>query len=846
MEKRIWKILLVEDDEDDFVLARDYLLEAKGRQFELKWVATIEAALEHLENKDIILVDYDLGVRNGLELIRDAVARGCKAPIILLSGRGSYEVDVEAMQAGATDYLSKNELTPAILERSIRYSIERKRIEEALLESQQELEKRVRERTEELWKANQKLHTEIAEHKQAEEQIQRNAIRNVALADLSRTLAEAGQDYQKVLDIVVRQIVELLGDNCTITLLTGDGRFVEPVAFFHPDPTAQTFLQQIHSTTRYRVGEGFAGQVAKTGQPVLVPVVAQERVLAAVKPEYRPYVERFGMHSILIVPLRVQAKVIGTLGVTRDQPGRPYVAEDQAFLQDLADRAALAITNTHLFEMVQKELAERQRVDAALRSSNALFEGLFDSAPDAILLAALDGRILRVNRKVQDKFGYHLSELIGQKLESLLPFPVEEQHLAERVSNPPDLLGGLIGLDLDLSAVRKDQSEFPVYVTLSPLLLEGETYVICIVHDITARKQIEDALRKSEARFRTIFEEAAIGIKLIGLDGRIIACNPAMEEMLGYCSDEITGLTYTDIIDPADAVISEELFFKLANGMTDRYRLEKRFRHKDGFSIWVRQLVSLVRDENGAPQFAMAMVENISERKRMEAELAEVQRRLMDSREAERIHLSQELHDGPMQTLYGLSYQMKSIQDEMMDHPSAARLGEMQETIKQIVQILRITCGELRPPTLAPFGLEKTIRSHAEQFQRDHPEIAINLALASDRLTLPENIRLSLFRIYQQALANVIRHAQAKKVTVHFAMDQDEVVLEVTDDGRGFSVPKSWIDFAREGHLGLAGIAERAEIIRGKLLVDSEPGKGTSLRVSVPWRQAVPVQPEIA
>ena len=129
IETDIVKVLLIEDDEDDFVITRDLLSEIPGRRFALDWVKTFEAALETMcENRhEVVLVDYHLGAHNGIELLRAGLQRGCQAPIILLTGAGEHEVDVEAMQAGVADYLVKGHLRADSLERSIRYAVQRKR-----------------------------------------------------------------------------------------------------------------------------------------------------------------------------------------------------------------------------------------------------------------------------------------------------------------------------------------------------------------------------------------------------------------------------------------------------------------------------------------------------------------------------------------------------------------------------------------------------------------------------------------------------------------------------------------------------------------------------------------------
>jgi signal transduction histidine kinase len=144
------RVLLVDDDEDDYILTRDLLSDVEGWQLDLEWFATYEAALQAIQagRHDICLVDYRLGARTGLELLQAAVAAGCRAPIILLTGQGDHEIDVEAMQAGAADYLIKGQLNPAMLERSIRYAMERARTLEDLQAAKSAAEKASRVKSE--------------------------------------------------------------------------------------------------------------------------------------------------------------------------------------------------------------------------------------------------------------------------------------------------------------------------------------------------------------------------------------------------------------------------------------------------------------------------------------------------------------------------------------------------------------------------------------------------------------------------------------------------------------------------------------------------------------------------
>lgn len=489
-----------------------------------------------------------------------------------------------------------------------------------------------------------------------------------------------------------------------------------------------------------------------------------------------------------------------------------------------------------------QDITERKQMETALHESLALLENLFESAPDGTVLVDDQGKILRLNRQMALLFGYERPELLGKSLEVLLPERFQERHIKHRRVYAGEAHLRSMGAGLELFGRRKDGSEFPVDIMLSPLQTEQGMLVICVVRDITQRKQAMEALRQSENRFRTIFEGAALGIALVDLDLRVLASNPRLQKALGYTDKELLGMSLAEQSPPEDEQLTRDSFAALIAGNEDHMQIEKRFICKDGKLAWANVTISLIRAADGMPQFAIHMVEDISARKQMETELAEVQHRLFAGREQERIHLAQELHDEPMQDLYAALYLLNDVDTISNEAERSEQLYQVRSALQQVIDTLRSICGELRSPTLVPFGLESAIREHAELFQNKYPELSVNLNLMADGQTLPEQMRVNLFRIYQQAMSNIFRHAQASQVFVRFRWDEEDVVLEVEDDGRGFIASGRWIDLARRGHLGLAGSAERAEMFGGKFHVRSTPEKGTLIKVVLPRqiRQARP------
>jgi signal transduction histidine kinase len=228
-----------------------------------------------------------------------------------------------------------------------------------------DLEQRVAGRTAEITRANADLQAEIAERARLEQLVRQDAARATALAELSQALAETNLAYQTLFETIARQISDQMGDSCVVTALSEDGQWLQTVALYHPNPEGLAFIRALMASEPYRANEGLAGRVVQTGRALLIPIVPQAQIRAQIKPEYLSYLDRFGMASLLIVPLRARGRILGTLGVSRDRPGQPYTPDDQAYLQDMADRAGMAIENARLFAEVQRAHAAAERASQA-------------------------------------------------------------------------------------------------------------------------------------------------------------------------------------------------------------------------------------------------------------------------------------------------------------------------------------------------------------------------------------------------------------------------------------------------------------------------------------------------
>ncbi|MDD5367937.1 MAG: PAS domain-containing protein [Anaerolineaceae bacterium] len=212
----------------------------------------------------------------------------------------------------------------------------------------------------------------------------------------------------------------------------------------------------------------------------------------------------------------------------------------------------------------------------------------------------------------------------------------------------------------------------------------------------------------------------------------------------------------------------------------------------------------------------------------------EVQRRLLDQREQERLQIARDLHDGPVQELAGVNFALQNLLMEDCEAEVAAQLQEIRMAVVAQIGELRTYASVLRPPALSAFGLGKAIRSHLDTFHGRHPEMHTHFEESQVGELLSEEMRLAFYRIYQEAMANVAKHSQATDIHIRLEKSPTQVTLVIEDDGVGFTIPRDWVELARGGHLGLVGLRERAEAIGGRVEIATTPRHGTRVTVVVP------------
>ncbi len=280
---------------------------------------------------------------------------------------------------------------------------------------------------------------------------------------------------------------------------------------------------------------------------------------------------------------------------------------------------------------MEPDLTDRKSAEQPLSDSEELVRLILDSAAEAIFGCDPEGTCLFCNRAAVHLLGYDdPNEMLGKNMHALehhtrldgTPYPIEEC---------PIYIGFQKGQGVhrdDEVYWKKDGTSFPVEFWSHPIFRKGRTLGAVITFiDITERKQAEEALRKSEERWRSVFENSAIGVALTDLNGRFLATNSAYQKMLGYTAEELRKLTFLDITHEDYRESNWDLITELLEGKREQFQVEKQYQRKDGSLIWVKNNVSLVPGTESMPRFIMALSEDITERKRAEEALRKSEER---------------------------------------------------------------------------------------------------------------------------------------------------------------------------------------------------------------------------
>jgi PAS domain S-box-containing protein len=346
------------------------------------------------------------------------------------------------------------------------------------------------------------------------------------------------------------------------------------------------------------------------------------------------------------------------------------------------------------------------------------------------------------------------------------------------------------------------------------------------------RIHAQEALRKSEERFRELFENAKDAYYVHDLNGKYISVNRAAERLCGYPREEIIGRSFIDFI-AADQLelVSENLGRKLiAEGET---AYETELIAGDGGRLPIEVNSHLIY-ENGVAIGVQGIARDITARKQAEDALQRYPRQLIEAQEAERQRIARELHDQIGQVLTAVHLNLKAIWETCESASSRALIDEGVAIVDEAIGQVRDLSFELRPSLLDDLGLAAALRWYADRFaQRTGIRVTTSIGLPELPKRLRRELETACFRIVQEALTNVARHAQAGAVVLEVKRQNDEVRLFVIDDGHGFDVrDQNLAPFTTQ--VGLRGMRERALALNGRLEIESSPSHGTKICAHFP------------
>jgi PAS domain S-box-containing protein len=471
---------------------------------------------------------------------------------------------------------------------------------------------------------------------------------------------------------------------------------------------------------------------------------------------------------------------------------------------------------------------------------NRYFRLAVESSPSAMVMVDREGKIVLVNSQTEKLFGYKRRELLGHPVDILVPKSIRKRH--------PGLHGDFfaapqarpMGAGRDLHAQRKDGTEFAVEIRLNPIETEEGTCVLSSILDITDRKRAEATLRESEERFRKLADTAPVMIWVSGPDKLCTFFNMVWLEFRGRTMEQELGNGWAEGVHPDDVDCCIATYSASFDARR-RFRMEYRLRRADGEYRWIL--------DDGVPCFSgdgifvgyIGSCVDITENKRAGEVLQESQKelralagRLLLAQEEERNRIARDLHDDLNQTIALLAFDATSLALTPAPLPDEVRksMYNLKTRIAELAMDVRHIAHQLHPSILEDLGLAPALRELCEGFSARNKIQAVFKQKEMPE-TLPMDVASCLYRLGQEALHNVLKHARASQVRMTLSGSRENVRLSIQDDGIGFGARSSGPG------LGIVSMRERVRLVQGDFSLHSKRSEGTTLTVVIPllWGQ---------
>lgn len=483
---------------------------------------------------------------------------------------------------------------------------------------------------------------------------------------------------------------------------------------------------------------------------------------------------------------------------------------------------------------IARDITARQEGEASIRFQAQLL----DSVEQSVIATDLEGKVIYWNRFAETLFGWSAEEALGQDIMGLTtPNVMAEQ--GEEIMSQLRQNKGWAG---EFLVQRRDGTTFPALVSNSPINdADGKLIgIVGVSIDVTERKQAEIALRESEQHLRLLIESVTdYAILTLDRDLKVTSWNPGAENVFGYSEDEIIGELAEILFTREDRfrqIPEEEAKKATATGRAedDRWLLRK-----DGSRFFASGVMVPLRDGELGGFVKIARDQTDKLRADAAVQDSKMLHRLVDAQEVERRRIARDLHDHLGQQLTALRLKLESLKAKYSSDPVfVTDIDETQEQARKIDMDVSFLAWELRPTALDNFGLRDALGKFVQQWSKNHGIAAVYHTVRDRPRRLVLEIETNLYRIAQEALNNILKHAKATNAVVLLEFSKDMVVLSIEDDGSGFDPSSVKQDPTSSHGLGLIGMKERAALIGGTLVIESAPGKGTTVLVRAPARLA--------
>jgi PAS domain S-box-containing protein len=481
------------------------------------------------------------------------------------------------------------------------------------------------------------------------------------------------------------------------------------------------------------------------------------------------------------------------------------------------------------------DISERKRTEKLLSESREKYRMVFENIQDVYYEVTLDGVILEISPSIREISKYSREDLIGTSVYNLYADSKKRDEFVREISKKSKVN--------DYGIILKDKDGLPKYCSILAKLSYDKNgipqKIIGSIRDVTLKKQIENALRESEAQKTTLLDAAIDRIRYVDKDMKIIWANKKTVDESGMAHKDLVGKTCYQVVwgrntpcEGCPTLRSKE------TGQIERMVMHRtKAAGIKGESYWDIYCAPLKKGA-GIPEGFIQIARNITEQVQADEQINSLTHELMKAQESERQMISRELHDRVAQDLAAMKIDCERLlKDQSAIHPEfRSRISEMSNALQKSITAVRDLSYDLRPPDLDTMGVVQTLFQYCHDFSEKN-EINVDFHSAGIKdLKLDFDTEIQLYRIVQESLTNIKKHAGASHVTIKLVAAFPNIILRIEDNGKGFDVQERLANITEEKRMGIRSIEERGKLLQGEMKLQSKPRQGTKIAIKFPYK----------